>query len=308
MKNKTRQLVSITTLIIVAIGIGFYLKANERLLLSLSNISLASAFWLIVFRILFLATNGLFLRAFAAKFDIQLTIKEWVGIPIVTAMGNYVTPFSGGMIARAAYLKYRHAFPYARFATLLASNYLVNFWVVGVIGFLASLTFISTSRFFWQIPLFFIVVVGGISMLVILPSVKLSWNNRLSEVINTSLEGWTLVKNDKLLLVKLVIYSLANILLNGLSFWIAYAALGVYVSFIEALLIGLLAVFSILLNITPGNLGVQEAVVGLSSALLGTGAGHGLLAALLIRSSTMIIVFTLGPVFSYILTRDLTTE
>jgi hypothetical protein len=63
--------------------------------------------------------------------------------------------------------------------------------------------------------------------------------------------------------------------------------------------------FSLLVRITPGNLGIQEAVVSLSSGLLGIGTGQGLLVSLLIRVATMIPTFTLGPVFSFLLTRKL---
>jgi uncharacterized membrane protein YbhN (UPF0104 family) len=277
-------------------------------LLAFSNISLQSVALLIIFRIGFFATNGLFLRAFAAKFDIRLSLKEWFGIPIVTAMGNYLTPFSGGTVARAAYLKYRHDFPYAKFVTLLASNYLVSFWVIGVVGFIASLNLVDLSQSSWQLSFLFLVIVAGISILILLPSFRLPWRNRLTNIVNISLEGWTLVKDDKLLLFKLVIFTLMNIFLNGFSFWVAYHALGFSVSLIAATLIGLLAAFSVLLNITPGNLGIQEAVISMSSALLGAGTSEGLMVALLVRASTLMVVFTLGPLYSYILTKNLIAD
>ena len=92
---------------------------------------------------------------------------------------------------------------------------------------------------------------------------------------------------------------------NGLSFWIAYNALGTAVPFTSAFLVSLFVSFSLLINITPGNLGIQEIIVGLSSGLLGIGAGLGLAAALLVRASAMLIAFSLGPIFSVFLTRKL---
>lgn len=308
MKNKKGQIVSVAILIIIIVVIGFYLRANSELLHSLSNMSLTLAFWLIVFRILFIATNGLFLQAFANKFGIQLNLMEWFGLAIVTTMGNYITPFSGGMVARATYLKYRYAFPYAQFATLLASNYLVTFWVIGVVGLVSLLIFVDTAQFYWQVILFFLTITITISILALLPTIKLPWNHRMARVLNTSLEGWALVKNDSLLLARLVAYTLANISLNGFSFWVAYRALGFPVSFAPALLIGLLAVFSILINVTPGNLGIQESVISLSSGLLGAGVGQGLLVGLLIRAATLVSAFTLGPIFSFLLSRELTAH
>jgi uncharacterized membrane protein YbhN (UPF0104 family) len=296
---------SIVVLVLVLAGIALYLSFESELLAALRNISLEAVVWLVVLRLLFLGTNGLFLRDSACKFGVRLMPREWFGLSIVTAMGNYIAPFSGGMIARAAYLKRRHSFPYAEFVALLASNYLVNFWVIGVVGMAALSTLGTALRFYWQVLVFFAAVVVSISALVAFPSVTLPWNNRLAQLVNTSLRGWGLVKQDRSFLAKLVAFAFVNIVWNGLSFWVAYGALGSPVSFRGALLVGLLAAFSILLNVTPGNLGVQEAVISLSSELLGTGVGQGLLVALLIRAATLILVFTLGPISSFLLTREL---
>lgn len=285
-----------------------YLSSQPGLLAALEDISFEAVVYLVVSRLLFLGTNGLVLRESASRFGVQLRPREWFGLSVVTTMGNYIAPFSGGMVVRAAYLKRRHAFPYTQFATLLASNYLVNFWVIGVAGILALSTLGAALRSYWQVMAFFAAVVVSISVLVIVPSVTLPWENRLVRYVNTSLEGWALVKRDRPLLARLVVFTLVNVALNGLSFWVAYGALGSPVSFRVALLVSLLAAFSILLNVTPGNLGVQEAVISLSSGLLGTGAGQGLLVALLIRGATLVSAFTLGPACSFLLARALSED
>jgi uncharacterized membrane protein YbhN (UPF0104 family) len=61
----------------------------------------------------------------------------------------------------------------------------------------------------------------------------------------------------------------------------------------------------VLINITPGNLGVQEAVTSLAAAILGAGADMGLLAALIVRAVTIVSAFALGPFFSYLLSKEL---
>jgi uncharacterized membrane protein YbhN (UPF0104 family) len=305
---KRRKYWSVVVLVLVIAAIAWYLSSQRHLLTAFRNVSPLAIICLVGMQVLFLGTNGLFLREFAAKFEVQLTPKEWFGLSVVTTMGNYITPFSGGMIARAAYLKRRHEFPYAKFATMLASSYLVTFWVVGVTGVLTLLTFGRAIWTNWQPFVFFTAVVLSISVSMLFPTVRLPWENRLARAVNTSLAGWKLVKNDRLLLTKLVAYTLVNVFLNGLSLWIAYDALGSRISFRSALLIGLMTSFSLLVRITPGNLGIQEAVVSLSSGLLGIGTTQGLLAALLIRGATVVPAFTLGPVFGFLLTRKLTVS
>jgi uncharacterized membrane protein YbhN (UPF0104 family) len=177
--------------------------------------------------------------------------------------------------------------------------------VIGVVGMGTLLTFGDTIQLYWQVLVFFAAVVAAILALIVSPTVRLPWKNRIAKMVNTALDGWSLVKNDQGLLTRLVGLTLANIVLSGVSFWVAYDALGSRIPFRSALLVGLLTSFSLLVRITPGNLGIQEAIISLSSGLLGIGTAPGLLAALLIRGTTLIPAFTLGPVFSLLLTRKL---
>ena len=301
-------MLSIFVFFVVACIIWLYLKSNNELLRPILNISLVNALLLIALTVTLTGTNGFFLKALAAKFGIGLCFSEWFGLAMITTMGNHLAPFPGGMIARATYLKHRYAFPYAKFITLITANYLVIFWVVGMTGALTMVIFWNSNRFFWQITLFFLTVVMAISGLVILRTVKIPGNNRLVELINAALDGWNLIKNDKALLVKLIIYSLINIILNGFLFLAAYSATGSAVPFTTALLVSLLSVFSLLVRITPGNFGIQEAIISLSSEMLGAGVGIGLLVSLLIRAASLISAFTLGPIFSFLLTRKLTAH
>jgi uncharacterized membrane protein YbhN (UPF0104 family) len=284
---------------------GWYLITHPFLLSALSEVSSLQVIYLILFRVLLLGMNGLFLREFAQKFGMRLKVREWFGLSVVTAMGNYITPISGGTVFRAVYLKKRHRFPYAQFATLLAANYLVIFWVHGIVGVMITLYLTASLQAAWIPVALFGALAGTVSLLVMLPTVRLPWENRVGRTINRSLAGWTIVKQDKGLVAKLVAYTVINLLLTGASFWVAYWAIGHAISFAAALVTSLLLAFSILINITPGNLGLQEAIISASSGLLGSNAGLGLVVALLIRAATLIVVFVLGPLFSFVLAREL---
>ena len=273
------------------------------------NISLFLLICLIISKILFQITNGMLLRIVASKFSIKLIKREWFGLPFVTAMGNYITPFSGGMIARASYLKYRHNFSYAQFVSVLGASYLVYFWVAGVAGISTLMLPLGKYDPYWELLIFFVGVVLVISFLAVLPAVKIPGKNWVAVSLNNAIDGWTFIKKDPFLLVKIALFTLVNIFLNGLSFWLAFVALSdSSLSFGTIFLISLFSSFSILVKITPGNLGISEAIITLSSEILGVGAGLGLLASLLIRAVSLIPIFTLGPIFSFVLTRELTAH
>jgi uncharacterized membrane protein YbhN (UPF0104 family) len=300
-----RSVFSIFLLLASCLGIIIYLATHIELLKSLRNILIAQAILLIILRTLFTGVNGLYLKIFTTKFHVQLSVKEWFGLPFITYMGNQITPLSGGMIARAIYLKHRHSLSYTRFATLLAANYLVIFWVAGLVGMLACFSLGSLHSTQWLLATFFATVVVLISVIISLPSFSLHGRNRIVRIMNASLEGWSVVKSDRNLLVSASFITLISIVLNSASFWLAYHSINISLSPQAAVLISLLPSFFIVMNITPGNLGIQEAVISITSGLVGGGIGEGLLVALLIRASTLLPAFTFGPIFSIVLIRSL---
>jgi uncharacterized protein (TIRG00374 family) len=304
-----KRWVSIFILVAFVVVAAIYLINQPELIEVLKEVSPYTIILLIFVRLMYLATNGLFLSLFASKFNIQLRFIEWFGLPMVTSFGNYITPFSGGLFARAAYLKRRHDFSYGSFATLLASNYLIAFWVVGFVGFI-SVFFIPgmTQSNRLLVGGWFLAVVVGITILFLVPTMKIPGKNRLSNLVNTSLAGWQLIRVDRFLVLKLAFLTLVNILLDSFAFWLAYQAVNETVHFLAIILISMLSSFSILINITPANLGINEAAITLASTLLGTGTGTGLVVALLMRATTILVVFTLGPTFSYLLARELTDQ
>jgi uncharacterized membrane protein YbhN (UPF0104 family) len=298
-----RQLLTMALFLAMLTVITLFLQSQPELLQSVSNLSLCNALLLILLRLTIFASNGLFLREFAKKFGVYLTFQEWFGLATITTMGNYITPFSGGLLARATYLKKRHNMPYAQFTSLLASNYLIMFWVTGVLGLL-FLGFVEQPWLMhWPIALLFGIIVAGISLVFIFPELHITWDNRIGHLLTTVLEGWYLVRKDYTLLPRILFLTLLTIGLNGISFWLTYWALGLNISLPLALLLSMIAAFSIFANFTPGGLGIQEAMVAVSAAILGAGPGEGLLVVLLLRAITVLCAFVFGPLYGYLLMR-----
>lgn len=302
---KKKQILRIFIFILVIGALVWYIANQQELLEALTKITFLDVIFIVMFQLLFLITNGLLLRTFLSKFEVDLAVKEWFGLSVITTMGNYLTPFSIGMIARATYLKKRYDFPYAQFVSLLVSNYLINFFVIGWVGIFVLAVFGPKGEYFWLVMAFFIIVIVLVIVFVVSPIGKLPWKNRIVNRINSTLEGWKLIRNDAALIGKLSVYALMNVFINGAAIWVSYSALGSKIVFWNAILIGLLTSFSLLIRITPGNVGIQEAVLGFSSTILNANSGQGVLVSLLLRGGMMVLVFILGPIYSYRLTNEL---
>jgi uncharacterized protein (TIRG00374 family) len=304
----TKTIISLALFFILAAGIGFYLKHNPGQIGYVRDISPWSILLLFFVSVATLVANGLCLRIFTRKFSICLKWKEWFGLASVTAMGNYLTPFSGGLVARAAYLKHRYDFPYTHFLAMLAANYMVAFAVISVTGIITLLTLTGTGNFSWTVLLFFLATLSAILLVSHMPSIAAGKRHRLLHFIQTALEGFDIIRRDRALWGKLIALTLFNIAAGGLLYFIAFTAIGFAVPFTVALLIYLLTSFTLLINVTPGNLGVQEAVASFASGILGAGADMGLLAALIVRAVTIFSALALGPIFSYLLSKELTKD
>ncbi len=304
MKTRLKTSFSISLLIIIISGIAYYLATNRELLDALWKISAVHVVFLILLRVLTIGSNGLYLKIFAEKFDVDLKTAEWIGLSFITTMGNQIMPLSGGTIARAVYLKHHYALPYATFLTMLAANYLITFWIVGVIGLFVCLASYDLNHARLILSAFFFVVTVIITLLLILPYSSPPAKNRIMRTFNNAIEGWFLIKADRRLLVLVASVALICILLNGVSFWVAYLSIHIIISAQIAVLVSLLPYFLILISVTPGNLGIQETMICLLSGFIGRGLGEGLLVALLIRAATLIPAFIVGPICSYALSRS----
>ena len=300
-----KTIISLALFFMAAAGIGFYLLHHPELIGHVRDISPWHMILLFLMSVATLAANGLYLRIFAKKFNIHLKWKEWFGLASVTALGNYLTPFSGGLVARGAYLKNRHDFPYAHFLAMLAANYMIAFAVIGLTGVVIMLTLSGTTRFSWPVIFFFLATLSTILLVLFLPSPSIGGRNRLLRLLQQALEGMEFIRRDRELLWKLVALTFFNVVVGAFLFFIAFHSIGTAIPFRIALLIYLLTACTVLINITPGNLGVQEAASSLAAAILGAGADLGLLAALIVRAAAILAAFILGPIFTYLLSKEL---
>ncbi len=246
--------------------------------------------------------SGILLDILVSIFGVKLKIKESFGLAITTKFYNYITPFRGGMVARAFYLKNKYSFSYIDFLATWGAIYLIIFLVSGLAG-LVSIFFIwrNYGLFNQLIFILFSVIVLLTSLIIIfspkLPENKNRWINRFIKVIN----GWHLIKNNKKIIFTTFLIGLVQLVLSAINFMILYSIFNIELSFFKALFIAAISSIAILISITPGNLGVGDAINVFSATIIGIGLTEAVAATVLGRSISLLIVFILGPIFSYIL-------
>jgi uncharacterized membrane protein YbhN (UPF0104 family) len=104
---------------------------------------------------------------------------------------------------------------------------------------------------------------------------------RLLQLFDGSIE----LLRHRRLLVELAVSGVAALLLVSGIFWIVFQALDVDTSLAEVVLLYVLLQTSTYVNLTPGNLGVQEAIFGILSSQVGFAAATGVLVSAIVRAT-----------------------
>lgn len=299
---KIKKIISISILVIILAFFTYYIYSHWTDFTQIKIIKPWLIIPLVIITLLIAVTNGLITKYIVEPFGIKLRIKEWFGLSTITTFYNTIMPFRGGLIARAAYLKDRHRFPFTDFIATMAGIYVINFLVGSFLGLASLLVLHLQYNIFNPIVTLIFAGIFLISLIITifspkLPEFKNKWLNRIIKVIN----GWHMIKNNKKIIKVSFLVMIAQLVLSAIATSITYSMFSINVSFVKALYLACLGSFSILVGITPAGLGISEAIAVFSAIVIGISPTQSLPVAIFSRVLGTIIIFILGPIFSYIL-------
>jgi uncharacterized protein (TIRG00374 family) len=297
-----KNIIQILVILILMIwfAVYFYQHIDDfRRLRIVNTIYFVPLFFL---SILFLINNGLILKYLLDPFGIKLKFKEWFGLSVVTTMGNYITPFRGGAIARAGYLKNTHRFSYSYFMSTLTGIYIIVFFVNSFIGLLTMILLYYFHGFF-NVFLFitFLVMFLFLSSVVIFsPQIKATKYGYINKFISV-LNGWYLIRSNKKTILATCLISLVNIAIIVLMMFLEFKVIGINIPILSVLFLSMVSTLSLFISITPGALGIREMIIAFTATVIDIPIAEALTVSVLDRIIGLIIIFIFGPIFSYIL-------
>jgi uncharacterized membrane protein YbhN (UPF0104 family) len=284
---------------LVVLLFAFYAINNREALSGLLAVSWTTLVLVAVGRLLIFFSNGMFIKWTAEAFTRRLSMGEGIYVGILSAVGNFFGPLLGGASIRAVYLRRVHNLPYTKFTSTLMVYYVILFainFALALIGLLA----LGEAP-----PLLIAVFGGGLLLLFASVSVRLPQRIRSDNPRRSGLtarivrylidieEGWRRMLAMPQLLVKLVglaaISIAGQLLIAVVSFSsigadIAWSALAVYVAIVT---------ISLLVSVTPGALGVREAMLLLVSETLRVTDNEIIQVAVIDRGVTFALLFGL---------------
>jgi len=234
---------------------------------------------------------GLFLRSFG----LRLGVVELTALTVGMMLGNLVTPMRGGTAALAVYLKKVHALDFRAFVVIYGGMSLLIALINAGLALLGLVLLFLSHGFFR--PALTALVVGLFVVCLYLsvfpPPATWKRGGFLGLVFDT-VHSWHLLTRDRGLLLRLTISLTVVAFCLAAAFYFIYLALGAPLSALAVLITSGLGNIANLAPITPGALGIFDAVVIEVPQLFGLDPARSLAAALVFRALSFFWACILG--------------
>ncbi len=275
--------------------IVYYIFSRRGELARLWNVNLIDA--VVVLALIFV---GDIIRSYqlcyiVSKLDSEITITESFLITTASTLLNYL-PMNAGTIAKARMLKKHRSLKYAHFVSVMGATILITIFSGGVLG----LTSIIISRLSLEtnniilVGFFVLSIIVPIALLYIpasLISDKPGWVRTAMKDLVLGLEQ--IRKNGKGLLV-LFLLATTLLLIAALRLWICFEALNTPVTIFGCIMFAVVSNLLLIINITPGSLGLREVLIGAIAQFTGLSFERGLFAASLDRVFSLVFAILVG--------------
>jgi uncharacterized protein (TIRG00374 family) len=256
------------------------------------------------------------------EFGIKLKAPEWIGLSFVNTLSNFIFPFKTGTMVKASYLKRAYGFTYSHSASILVFSTFISFEVLfllsgcifSAIAFssiwtgypsLDSTSLNSRSPLILLILISFLLFLGGLVLALAVKQIQVKTNykhplsNRIANILRLFLEGMKLIGSKTHLLFFLVAGTLINFVLQIFTLAFAYRGVAADPHLLKTSVVALFQSLSFFFSLLPGNLGIQEVVISLSTSFIGYTKETGFAAAAVIRVSSLCLTFALGLFFYF---------
>ena len=276
MRSLKKYISPILTLVVLIL-FTLYLFKNPEIIDRLVNTQPLYILLIMLLYLFIFFLEGLFIIVTLRIFSKDMNRSEGMYVATLSRIGNYLLPMRAGAVFRATYLKKKYNFNYSNFLATLYGYYIVFFLTNAILAFIVllfkSLLFQQT---YISLILFFLAVIVGMVVLIFLrfPFKKIfkQSNGIIFKVISfldKFLGGWDLIVKNRKLFLQLILLAFANIFVNILVIYLEFISIEKVGNILDIILYTCISGVSLLISITPGSLGLREAVLLVTSKSLG---------------------------------------
>lgn len=302
LKNK-KQFFSIVLAFFFVLIFLWYVTNNKADFLVLKEVQYRFLILVMLGHLSLIVLNGFLTKVVVEPFGGEMNTRQGTHVSLLTSIGNFFLPVGSGMAIRAVYLKKVIGFGYKDFMTTMYGNYMVVFFVNGLIG-ITSLIIIGPKNYSVFILLgtifgLMVLSTGYLSILGVpkfISKLDTPASNKYIAMISRIVTGWDLIIKNKRLLRKIILITFLGFLINIFINLFAIKSIGVSVTVAELALYSSISSIVLLLNLTPGSIGIRESLYIFSASLIGLSIPQIILVSIIDRT-TKFIVLSISWVF-----------
>jgi uncharacterized membrane protein YbhN (UPF0104 family) len=280
---------------------GWYVYFNYTEFKILSNIRISYIVTITVCYILSLVVTSIMNMKILQKYNLNIGLWEHFRITVVASCLNMITPVRGGAAFRAVYMRQKYGFDYSSFLASMTGMYILNIFVLSSAGIITMVVIgaqlgcydpVSSFIFF-----FIAIMLGCIIFRPRHTEISKIWKGlshySLKAKIKDAFIGWSLIRTDGNFIYIYIFLTLCNLILGSLIIHLSFESIGLNVHVVVSLYLSIVQGLSGLITISPGGLGIVEAIMIFVSRELHIEVAQILLIAMIYRIiflSTLIIL------------------
>ena len=273
----------------------FYLGRNYFTRVQLELLTQANPIHVAAVAALFLLTRlltGRFLQIALASLGHHISLIEAFLVTMLRVYTGLLVPRAGFGVA-GIYLKMRHHVNLTHYTALVLPLVFLQCCAIGPLG-IAGMVFLHyryDDPISWPIVgIFVCATMVGVAALLFRFRIPVTWSGRIARLATSLADAWHLLGGNRGLTLRLVGLHFVMILLRVVRLYLAFQAIGLAPHFVGVLVSSLLADLAFMIGVTPNGLGLREATIVLSSRVIGVDQSGALMAALLDRIVTTLII------------------
>lgn len=285
---------------LVILGLIAYLWEHRGDIGAGMSLSLGQLSLLITLILMTWVLNSLPMLVFARLMQLRLGFWDNLAVLVASTLGNYL-PMRVGTVIRMRFFKKVHDLDYTAFVGIMGLRILLLVFFAGALG-CVGLAGLSAAGHDVSVPVALVfagmAILGLLALLVPLPGFTGDgrlWGRMLRQLANCH----SLLRTNPGAFALLILITFAQFTILGLRLYVSFQVFGLEVSIWVLLLMGPITTLITFINITPGNLGVREWIIGGLAGITGLNFQNGVFAGTLDRSVLMVLTFVIGPICLY---------
>lgn len=311
-RMKLRTILS-TALFVIMLGLlVWYVWKNRVDMQKLLSLSPQTIFLLLALAVLGASINCVYHLVLLQTYRLKLDLTDWMGVVSVSNAIAYVLPMRADLLFSAAYYKRVKGLAYTKSASMAAGNIIFGV-TFSLLQILAALLFMGFLDGQWPGLLWLLWGIGtaGLAGFILLSLFFSDRPNPLFtrfKILENIAKGFSSLLKNRTLLLRLLGCLIANNLVQLILYSVCFHSIGFPVALYEVLFYSGVSWLSGIVAIVPGNIGIRETVMGMSTMLMGMSIQTGVAASLLQRVALLAAHLLMAAVFAIPVTRRMSRE